>query len=82
MPRIDTGPLIWEELEMLNWLRDRRGQRIKTWTLINTFARQWLPARPKEKRPVAVALVSRLLKEKKIVRHRKSDTIRISEIWA
>ena len=84
---LDTRPLIWEEKMVLDFLRDRRGNPIKTWTAINQLARQWrkkkwMPKHEwKSSRSVLVPLLCRLIKEKKVIRHRTNETIRISEAF-
>lgn len=79
---VDTRGMIWEEKQMMDYLRDRRGQPVKTWTMINEVAKELNPLNHRPLRMKLVPLASRLMKEQKIKRHRKSDTVRISEVFA
>jgi len=67
---------------MMNYLRDNYGQPVKLWTMINAVARTIDPQNYRPLRSKLVPLACRLMKEGKIKRHRKTDTVRISEVYA
>ena len=81
---VDTSDMIWEEKAVLDYLRDRRGQEVKMWSLINHYARTLDPELPeRERKDISVSLVSRLAKEKKI-KHTITPAgrmVRISELF-
>jgi len=81
---MDTDHLIWEEKKILDDLRDLRPGEIKLWTLINKASADLpnLGQTARENRQVVTSLVSRLMREKKIKRNRKTNMVRISEVFA
>jgi hypothetical protein len=72
----------WEEFELLTYLRARRGQEVRFWTVINELSKQMDPRKFKLRRQQLVAALPALLRAKKIIRNKKNNTLRINEVFA
>ncbi len=74
----DTGALIHEELEVVNFIKNSGETWVKMWPMLNMIARTKPYPECRVKTQTTLALVTRMITEKKLIRHRKSNTVALA----
>lgn len=75
----DTARLVHQELEVIERIRSSGDIWVKMWPLLNELAGIGPEADKRPRRQAYLALVTRMIAEKKILRHRPSATLALAE---
>ncbi len=74
----DTVRLVAEEQEVVDYIRSSGSAWVKMWGMLNALTRTGHVALTRPRRQVLMAVVNRMLREKKLIRHRKTQTIALA----
>ncbi len=75
----DTGRMVHQELEVIERIRSSGEVWVKMWPLLNELAGIGPEADKRPRRQAYLALVTRMISEKKLLRHRVSATLALAE---
>ena len=73
-----------EEAEVVAFLTGQRSARVTFWEVVNKVSSALAPKLEQDyhdTRRVVLAVLQRLLHEKRVIRHRKTNTVRVSELF-
>ncbi len=74
----DTTPFTIEERALVEYFRSTRQTWLKLWPTLNELVGKGHVAVTRPRRQLLLALVQRLLNEKKLVRHRPTNSIALA----
>lgn len=78
LSQADTIGMAEEELNIVLAIRDSGQTWVKLWVLLNSLAGKGPELERRPRRQAYLALLNRLLREKKLIRHRPTNTIALA----